>query len=258
MAGKDMEKNLAADLALPEDHERTGAERRLATRYELAKPVSVHVAGQGTGRLVDISPNGGIFVESPNPLPFKTEVEVQVPTKSGLVARFTGRVVRINDRGMAMHLRCSGKGKKLLVSLMEETLDPDAKPGLWRVERCLEPERAEDLAQLGAEWFVLRTEGGGPEAHQAFIDRAMKLKELSFALESYRAWKAEVPDNPVADHHLAHIAKIIGFYAFDRGARPAVSADKKRKNMMILLIILGLALLAGVGAVVSPMLLRGR
>ena len=256
MAGKDLQSNLADDLSLPEDSDQGGRERRLAERYELTKQVSVHVAGQGTGRLADISPNGGLFIESPNPLPFKTEVEVQTQTRSGVQARFTGRVVRVNARGMALHLRCSGAVKKLLLAVMDETLHPDAEPGSWRVERCEDTERPEALAQLSAEWFVLRSESAGPEAHQAFIDHSMKVKELPFALECYRAWKAEVPDNPVADHHLAHIAKIIGFYAFDRRARPG--ADKKRKNMTLIFIILGLILLAGLGAVISPMFLRGR
>lgn len=258
MVGKHHGQNLAADLALPEETERSGPERRLATRYELTKPVAVHVAGQGTGRLVDISPNGGLFVETPNPLAFKTDVEVQAQTRGGLEARFSGRVVRVNGRGMAIHLRTPGAVKRLLVALMDEALDPDLEPAVWRVERTLEPERAESMSQLAADWFVLRTEGGGPNEHQGFIDRAMKLKELSYALERYRAWKAEVPDNPVADHHLAHIAKIIGFYAFDRTARPGAAPGKKRRNTVLVLVLLGLAVLAGLGAFVSPMLLRGR
>ncbi len=256
MAGKDLQSSLADDLALPEDSEQTGRERRLAERYELTKSVSVHVAGQGTGRLADISPNGGLFIETPNPLPFKTEVEVQTHTKAGLAARFTGRVVRVNARGMALHLRCGGAVKTLLLAVMDETLHPDSNPSPWRVERCNDTERPEALAQLAAQWFLLRSEAGGPEDHQAFIDHSMKVKELPFALECYRAWKAEVPDNPVADHHLAHIAKIIGFYAFDRRARPG--ADKKRKNLTLMLIILGLLVLAGVGAVMVPTFLRGR
>lgn len=258
MVGKEHGHNLAADLALPEEPERSGPERRLAERYELTKPVAVHVAGQGTGRLVDISPNGGLFVETPNPLAFKTEVEVHAQSKSGVSARFSGRVVRVNGRGMALHLRTSGAVRKLLVALMDEALDPDLAPGVWRVESTETPERAESMSQLAAEWFVLRAESAGADQHQAFIDHAMKAKELSFALECYRAWKAEVPDNPIADHHLAHIAKIIGFYAFDRGSRPGGPPVNKRRNMMLVLVILGLVVLAGLGAVVSPMFLRGR
>lgn len=257
MVGKEHGHNLAADLALPDEPESRGPERRLATRYELTKPVAVHVAGQGTGRLVDISPNGGLFVETPNPLAFKTDLEVHAQTRLGLQARFSGRVVRVNGQGMAIHLRTPGPVRKLLVALMDEVLDPDLEqPAVWRVERTEEPDRAEVMSQLAAAWFALRS--GESADHQGFIDQAMKAKELSFALECYRAWKAEVPDNPVADHHLAHIAKIIGFYAFDRSSRPGGGPGKKRRNTVLMFVLIGLALLAGLGAVVSPMILRGR
>ncbi len=222
-----------------------GSERRTTPRYELYRHVvraSVHAEPSHAfpGRVRNVSLDGGLFVETPNPLPFRCDVLVELILGDGARALVLGRVVRRPSDGMAIKLLIDDRERGVLGRLVEDALvgSESCVPRVVVRPSAQDPLSATKAA-LSRRWLQVLHAWDDDASHQAFIDACLSERQLDLALASYRHEKAARPDDPRPDAALSQIGTILSFMALDRPKADGVGA-KPRPLTKLLLLLFGL------------------
>lgn len=222
-----------------------GAERRTTPRYELYRHVvraSVHAEASHAfpGRVRNVSLDGGLFVETSNPLPFRCDVLVELILGDGARALVLGRVVRRPGDGMAIKLLIDDRERGVLGRLVEDALvgSESCVPRVVVRPSAQDPLSA-TRAALSRRWLQVLHAWDDDASHQAFIDACLSERQLDLALAAYRHEKAARPDDPRPETALSQIGTILSFMALDRPKSDGAVA-KPRPLTKLLLLLFGL------------------
>jgi hypothetical protein len=238
-------------------HALAGVERPAFERHDLPKErVAARVwkkpqGPPGVGFVKNASVTG-MWIDTDSPMPLREQVTVELQVPGGYSATLGGRVVRANDRGMAIHLNTEDSTWQFRSSFLELARREDGQPPSVIVRRAdIEPEDdtadlrdAGDLRVLGAKWHEVLADLKQDAVHQDFIQECLKRQRLEFGLERYRELKGG-PDNAVAAKYLGQIGVILGFMSLKKNPQTDQSDRYARaKMLMLVVIVLGALFLA--------------
>lgn len=194
------------------------------------------------GRVTNASVTG-MWVETEQPLPFRSEVDVDWCVMGSFSMRFPGRVVRATESGMAVVLEVDDSSWRFRSSFIDLARTPSDEPPTVIVQprRAGAPGAREDarIVELATMWSALEKDLLDDDAHQAFINTALAAKRLEYALERYRELKLHNPTSEIATRYLKQIGTILTFYTLQREDEKEESPRwwKKSAGLIVLLAI---------------------
>ncbi len=225
-----------------------GSERRRAPRFPLninrVIAIVSFAGGSQRGRIRDLSPGGGFFIEIEETLAEGTEVSAKFTLASRISAPFFGKILRASDGGIVVQLEVNEVASKFLSQFIKDALDPDRSIASVRIQELKPEERSalETESALNLDWFELAENLDEDRAHQSFIETCLKHQRLDLALEKYRELKQTRPDLESIDGYLQQIAKILSFTAFQRS--PDEKAKTRAPSWLLIIAMLIMAVVA--------------
>jgi hypothetical protein len=220
-------------------------ERRKSLRQELnVRPVravlSMEKEQSARGRVRNMSAQGGLFIETHAPLPFKARVRADFTLPNARRMSFEGRVVRKPEDGVAIHLKANLDGVKFLHTFIEQAVAFDGPAvqdiHIFELEGEEETEQAVSEAELSQAWDKLRDNFASEEQNQAFIKLCLSGRRLDYALERYREMRRERPEDERIPKYLLQIGTIISFSAMNK-AQPEKEAKKVRPAVALIFLL---------------------
>lgn len=237
----------SSPLPAPDD-----GERRRALRFDLAGRAFIRawiVGAPGTppsrGRLTDLSLTGGVMIETRAPLPFRTDVRVELTLSDGRSTAFAGRVVRRPEVGMAIQIKTDPVSREFIRAFAEEALKPGSRAPSATVTRVVgEGVVTSDETPLEQAWSVLTTALDDEEAHERFVELCLKERRLDFALDKYRALRGLYPADESITRRIERIGTILAFAGLHRKEAQAAPSSLKVPAPVKLLLLLLVSLAA--------------
>ncbi len=228
-------------------------ERRTSRRHRLvgaAVRAAIHdPSGEiddSRGRVRDISADGGLFVETRAPLPHRAVVRVAMAVSSSQAMRLTGTVVRVDEDGMAIHLRVDDEVLGFLNVFVAVARESHKSGSLEiRVDRA--PSDAHESADivLARVWHEVRSAPADAAAHRRFLDACVSAQRLDFATDRLRELKASHPDVPEVERALEQVGRVLGFVALARAPKVADAPRRVRPYVVVGALVLGGLLMLG-------------
>lgn len=230
------------------DPQEDGRSHRGFERYNLEQNFIRATVRQGAGpsgevgRVTNASVTG-MWVDTSQPLPFKTNVDVDWCVMGSFSMRFAGRVVRCTDTGMAVVLDVDDSSWRFRSSFIDLARTPTDEPPTVIVQQRSGKQSApqsndEILLGLADQWQRMEKTLDDDKAHQEFITTCLNAKRLEYALERYRELKLHNPNSPVATRYLKQIGTILTFYTLNREPDdPTAPWWKKMAALIVLLLV---------------------
>ncbi len=239
--GAKIEKKAHAQIA--------GVERPAFERHDLpTERVAARVwkkpkGPPGVGFVTNLSVTG-MSIDTDTSFPLRTQIQVELVVPGGYSAVLPGRVIRANDKGMAIHLetddstwqfrssflelarRAEGQAPSVILRKGEIVVDEEVAPG---------HHEADDFRVLGAKWHEVLASLDDDAIHQEFIQECLRRQRLEFGLERYRELK-DGPDDAVAARYLGQIGVILGFMSLKK--QPTEDREKRTRTLKVLLLCL--------------------
>lgn len=171
------------------------------------------------GRVRAMSMSGRMLVEAKEPFDEGTQVAVELTTTFGLRAELLGQVVGATDTEMGIELKIPADQQKAVRRFLDEARDvtqPTIEQVRIKAQATVVPleEKPADDAALELRWREVKDHLEDDARQQRFIQECLKAQRLEFAVQCYRALKAERPDDPAAAKYLQQVGTILSFYAF--------------------------------------------
>ncbi len=243
----------------PDQKQLAGVQRPAFERHDLPnRRVAARVwkkpkGPPGVGFVTNASVTG-MWIETDTSLPLRTQVQVELHVPGGYSATLIGRVIRANDKGMAVHLNTEDSTWQFRSSFLElaRREEGQAPSVIVRTDEASEepvatstPEsEAVDFRVLGVKWHEVLADLKDDAIHQEFIQECLRRQRLEFGLERYRELKGG-PEDAVAAKYLGQIGVILGFMSLKKD--PAKDDEKRTKTLKLMLLcisVLGALLLA--------------
>ncbi len=228
--------------------ENTGRSRRGFERYNLEQNFIRATVRQGSepsgesGRVTNASVTG-LWIETSQPLPFRTDVDVDWCVMGSFSMRFPGRVVRCTDTGMAVVLDVDDSSWRFRSSFVDLARTPTDEPPTVIVQKregnshaVPQPNDAL-LLGLAEQWQRMEKNLDDDKAHQEFINACLNAKRLEYALERYRELKLHNPNSPVATRYLKQIGTILTFYTLNKDPEDTSPPWWKKTGALIVLLL---------------------
>jgi hypothetical protein len=257
LPGQYVERPSAQNVKVVDPAAVAGVERPAFERHDLAKDrVLARVwkkpqGPPGTGYVSNASVSG-MWIATDSPMPLREQVTVELQVPGGYSATLGGRVVRANEKGMAIHLNTEDSTWQFRSSFLELARKADG-PGPSVIVRKADVEvdddtadlrDASDLRVLGAKWHEVLADLKKDAVHQDFIQECLKRQRVEFGLERYRELKGG-PDSEIASKYLGQIGVILGFMSLKKNPQNADNDRYSRaKLVMLVIVVLGALVLA--------------
>ena len=234
-----------------------GVERPAFERHDLPRDrVAVRLwkkpqGPPGVGFVANASVTG-MWIETDSPLALREQVTVELHVPGGYSATFPGRVVRANEKGMAIHLNTGDSTWQFRSSFLELARRSDGqapsvvvrRADLEELDDTADLRDAGDLRVLGEKWHEVLADLKADAVHQDFIQECLKRQRLEFGLERYRELKGGAYD-AIAAKYLGQIGVILGFMSLKKNPQTEENDRYARAKMvMLVVIVLGALLLA--------------
>jgi hypothetical protein len=177
-------------------------------------------ARRALGRVRNASVNG-LYVETRAPFERRTPLRVRLILPSGPALELGARVVRAEDRAMAIQLDTHDEDWRFRATFLELAQKSETPPTV-EVRRSSRTElldlehRAAVLSRLRETWAATLASGRDAD-HQRFIHACMREGRLEFAVERYR--DLERSGSPEAAPYLEHLGRVLSFYALRKTER---------------------------------------
>lgn len=195
-----------------------------------------------TGRVTNASVTG-MWVETNHPLPFRSDVDVDWCVMGSYSMRFSGRVVRTTESGMAVVLEVDDSSWRFRSSFIDLARTPSEEPPsvIVQPQRSRRAASTPDarLAELGAQWKRVEEDLFDDARHQAFINACLSARRLEYALERYRELKLHNPTSELATRYLKQIGTILTFYTLKREASEEETPRWKKAAVVLALLAIG-------------------
>jgi hypothetical protein len=198
------------------------------------------------GRVRAMSMSGRMLVEAKEPFDEGTQVAVELTTTFGLRAELLGQVVGATDTEMGIELKIPADQQKAVRRFLDEARDvtqPTIEQVRIKAQATVVPleEKPADDAALDLRWREVKDHLEDDARQQRFIQECLKAQRLEFAVQCYRALKAERPEDPTAAKYLQQVGTILSFYAFRKQAvEPEKGMSRGLKVTLVAFVIAAL------------------
>jgi hypothetical protein len=191
------------------------------------------------GRVRNMSPKGGLMVETTARYAPRTALTAEFALLDGRMMIFTGRVVRSTPNDLALKLDVDDAQVEFLDRFIEDACSQNQK-SLQAVKFAprvegMTADIIDDMALMKM-WLEVSDSIDNDDMQQQFIQHCLRAEKLEFAVARYRELKAQRPDDERIAKYLHQIGTILGFYALSK--KDVVREKEKLPASMKLMIIL--------------------